>query len=351
MIKKILIKDKQSIYTAMQLLQKTAEQCLIVVNSKNKYEGTITDGDIRRYILNGNNLDNSIKEVYNKNSFYFSKSEFDLAKVKRLILRNNLPIIPIIDKNRYPIEYYNRDNIELKNDKKSSQKKLDVPVVIMAGGRGTRLKPFSQVLPKPLIPINDKTLIEHVIDRFKLSGISKLFLTINYKSRIIKSYFNELDKDYKISYIKEDKELGTAGGLYLLRNRIKKPFFVSNCDTIIKEDYAKIYEFHLKEKNHITLVAAMKKYVIPFGICEVHKNGQLKDIKEKPKSNYLINTGMYVVNHDLLKFIPKNRKYDFTEFIDQLIKKRKKVGIFPVVEDLWIDVGQWPEYKKSIRLL
>jgi dTDP-glucose pyrophosphorylase len=351
MIKKILIKDKQNIYAAMQMLQKTAEQCLIVINSKNKYEGTITDGDIRRYILNGNNLDDSIREVYNKNSFYFSDDDFNLDKIKKLILKKNLPLIPIVNKDGYPIEYYNRDNLEGENIKKSPLKKLNVPVVIMAGGKGTRLKPFSQVLPKPLIPINDKTLIEHVIDRFQLSGMSKLFLTINYKSRIIKSFFNELDKDYKISFIKEDKELGTAGGLSMLTNRIKKPFFVSNCDTIIEEDYKKIYEFHIKEKNHITLVAAMKKYIIPFGICEVHKNGQLKNIKEKPKSNYLINTGMYVVNHDVLKFIPKNKKYDFTDFVDQLIKKKKKVGVFPIVEDLWIDVGQWPEYKKSIRLL
>ena len=351
MIKKILIKDKQNIYAAMQMLQKTAEQCLIVINSKNKYEGTITDGDIRRYILNGNNFDDSIREVYNKNSFYFSDDDFNLDKIKKLILKKNLPLIPIVNKDGYPIEYYNRDNLEGENIKKSPLKKLNVPVVIMAGGKGTRLKPFSQVLPKPLIPINDKTLIEHVIDRFQLSGMSKLFLTINYKSRIIKSFFNELDKDYKISFIKEDKELGTAGGLSMLTNRIKKPFFVSNCDTIIEEDYKKIYEFHIKEKNHITLVAAMKKYIIPFGICEVHKNGQLKNIKEKPKSNYLINTGMYVVNHDVLKFIPKNKKYDFTDFVDQLIKKKKKVGVFPIVEDLWIDVGQWPEYKKSIRLL
>ncbi len=351
MIKKILIREKQSIYSAMQKLQKTAEKCLIVINSKNKYQGTITDGDIRRYILNDHNINDSILKVYNKKSIYYEVNNFDISKIKKLILKENLPLIPVINKDQYPIRYFNRENIENENTKKLSVKKLNVPVVIMAGGKGTRLKPFSQVLPKPLIPINDKTLIEHIINRFWVSGISKFILTINYKSKIIRSFFSELDKDYKISFIKEEKELGTAGGLSMLANSIKKPFFVSNCDTIIQEDYGKIYEFHIKEKNHITLVAAMKKYVIPFGICEVDSVGQLKRIKEKPKNNYLINTGMYVVNHDLLKFIPKNKKYDFTDFIELLIKKKKKVGIFPIVEDSWIDVGQWPEYKKSVQLL
>ena len=351
MIKNILIKENQSIHKAMQALQRSAEQCLIVTNSKNQFKGTITDGDIRRYILKGNKIDSSIKKVFNNNPKYILKKNIKYKKVAELLEKFNLPLIPVIDENRQPIKFFNRKNLAGQSKNKINNKKIDAPVVIMAGGKGTRLKPFSQVLPKPLIPINDKTLIEHIINKFNICGMNKFILTINYKSRIIQSFFAELDKNYKIKFIKEEKELGTAGGLSLINRELNKPFFVTNCDTIINEDYSKIYNFHLQEKNHITIVAAIKKYVIPFGICEVDKKGLLKKITEKPSRNYLINTGMYVVNKDVIKLIPKNKKINFTDLIAKCTKMKKKISIYPIVEDAWIDVGQWPEYKKSVELL
>ncbi len=351
MIKKILIKENQSIHKAMQMLQKSAEQCLIVINSKNQFKGTITDGDIRRYILKGNNIDSSIKKAFNNNPKYIFKKNIKYKKVEELLEKYNLPLIPVIDEDLHPVEFFNKKNLSVRSKNKINNNKVDVPVVIMAGGKGTRLKPFSQVLPKPLIPINDKTLIEHIINKFNIYGVNKFILTINYKSKIIQSFFSELNKDYKIQFIREEKELGTAGGLSLINKELNKPFFVTNCDTIINEDYSKIYNFHLKEKNHITIVAAMKKYVIPFGICEVDKKGLLKKITEKPSSNYLVNTGMYVVNKEVIKLIPKNKKINFTDLVVKCTKMKKKISIYPIVEDSWIDVGQWPEYKKSVELL
>ena len=351
MIKKILIKENQSIHKAMQALQRSAEQCLIVINSKNQFKGTITDGDIRRYILKGNKIDSSIKKAFNNNPKYVLKKNIKLKKVEELLEKFNLPLIPVIDENHHPVKFFNRKNLSGQSKNKINNKKIDVPVIIMAGGKGTRLKPFSQVLPKPLIPINDKTLIEHIIHKFYVCGMNKFILTINYKSRIIQSFFAELEKNFKVQFIKEEKELGTAGGLSLINKELNRPFFVTNCDTIINEDYRKIYNFHLQEKNHITIVAAMKKYVIPFGICEVDKKGLLKKITEKPSSNYLINTGMYVVNKDVIKLIPKNKKINFTDLILKCKKMNKKISIYPIVEDAWIDVGQWPEYKKSVELL
>ncbi len=350
-MKNLKIKENQSIYNAMKMLQKTAEGCLIVVDAKNTFKGTLTDGDIRRYILKGNNINGNIKLAFKKQPTFFNINNLNFSKIAKILNKNNLPLIPIVNDQNKVVDYYNRKRLINKKVEQRARKRLNVDVVIMAGGKGTRLKPFSQILPKPLIPINEKTLIEHIIDKFRESGMSKFYFTINYKSKIIKSFFSELDKDYKVTFVQEQKELGTAGGLSKLIKQIKKPFFISNCDTIINEDYQKIYDFHKKEKNHLTLVAAMKRYVIPFGICEVDNIGQIKLIKEKPSNDYLINTGMYVLNPELLKLIPKNKKFDFTELINLAVKMNKKISVYPIVEDAWIDVGQWPEYKKSLSLL
>ena len=221
----------------------------------------------------------------------------------------------------------------------------------MAGSVGTRLRPFTKVLPKPLVPVNNRPIIDHIIDRFQDQGLKKIILTINDKAEIMKAYFNETKSKNKIKFLEETKPLGTCGGLSFLCGKINKSFFVTNCDIILNLDFYDLYSFHVKNNYDITVVASTKDFAIPYGICEINSQGLLQSMIEKPKYNHLVNTGLYVINPRILSIIPRNKKYDFNELFDDAKRKKKKVGVYPIDEKSWIDVGQWSEYKKVIEKL
>ena len=224
-------------------------------------------------------------------------------------------------------------------------------VVILAGGKGTRISEYTKVLPKPLIPIDGKPIIDHIMETFKKCGSNTFYISLNYKSKILKSYFEELNHKYKIFFLEEKSPLGTAGALCMLKNKISKNFFVTNSDIILKTDFIDLYNFHKDNKIDITLVVAAKEYEIPYGSCEISSGGDLLKINEKPKFNFLINSGLYVLNQKVLKLLRKNKKTDMNELIYLAIKKNFKIKIYPVSEKQWIDVGQWVEYKKIVEKL
>lgn len=226
-------------------------------------------------------------------------------------------------------------------------------VLIMAGGKGTRLAPFTHVLPKPLIPINKKTLIEHILDEMKKNQIKKISFSVNNKSKTFISFLEEIEKSrFKMNFFKEDKPLGTIGILGQVHNKLEKDILITNCDTIIKYNYNKIFNHHKKNKNGITLVLAKKYQKIPYGSCKINKNtNELISIKEKPKISYIANTGFFFVNRNLVKLIPKNTYFDATSFIEKCIKKDLKVGTYLIKENNWLDVGQWKEYQYASKKL
>ena len=216
----------------------------------------------------------------------------------------------------------------------------------MAGGKGTRLQPSTYILPKPLIPINGKAIIEHIIYEFKNYGIQDYYVSINYKSIMVKAFFSELNLDCKIKYLIEKKPLGTAGSLKLIEKSKNLFFIVINCDTIIKTDFNEFIKFHKKNKNDITIIGSINKLEIPYGVCEIGKDQKLKKIYEKPKIDFLANTGCYLINRKVLKLIPKNKYFDFTDLITQAIKKEYKVGIYPIDRNQWIDAGSLDHIKR-----
>ena len=221
----------------------------------------------------------------------------------------------------------------------------------MAGGKGTRLAPFTYILPKPLIPIGEKPVIEIIIDEYIKFGVNNFFISVNHKANMIKAYFEDINHEYSIGYVIEDKPLGTAGSLKYLEGKIDSDFFVSNCDIIIKENYNSIYDFHKKNDNILTLVSSMQHHTIPYGVCEIENGGTLKSITEKPQYDFLVNTGMYILSPEALKYIPENEFFHITHLIEKLKDDGKKVGVFPVSEKSWIDIGQWTEYKKAVEFL
>ena len=349
-MKDITIHPKATIKEAMEALDKTAEKVLLVVDENQALIGALTDGDIRRYILKGRDLTGTIHNAYHRKPIFVFQEKFNLEKIKKVLTENKIDLVPILDQDRKVVDFITWEKA-FGNNRNSENQRLDVPVVIMAGGSGTRLEPFTKVLPKPLIPVGEKPVIDHIIDRFRAYGASEFYLTIHHKSKILRAYFEEKCPDYSIGFAEEDEPRGTAGSLKLLKGKLNKPFFVSNCDIIIEADYADIFRFHTKNSYDITLVASTKQYNIPYGICELNGSGSLERIQEKPEYNYLVNTGLYVLNPNVIDLIPDNKLFHITHLMDKVKENNGTIGVYPVSEKAWIDVGQWAEYRNALKVI
>ena len=344
--KKLSIKANASIKKALHQISKTGQKSLVVVTKEKKLLGTLSDGDLRRSILKNINLSNNISNIFNKNCIKLIENNFTNKKVKSIFIKYKVDLIPIVNTKKILIDILTWDKVF--NEKENFKKiKNSPPVVIMAGGKGTRLKPFTQVLPKPLVPINNKPFIQHIAENFFKYGCSKFFITVNFKSKIIKAFFEELKPVYKVIFQDESKPLGTVGALSFLRNKIKESFFVSNSDVLVKTDLEKIYKFHINKKFDLTLIASTKEYVIPYGTCDLDKKGHLLKINEKPIFNFLVNTGLYLLKPEIIKLIPLNKKFDLPDLLKKMQKLNYTIGVFPVDSDSWLDVGEWNEYYKT----
>ena len=208
----------------------------------------------------------------------------------------------------------------------------------MAGGEGKRLKEFSKYFPKPLVPYENTTAIESIISRFKNYGVKKFYISVYYKKNLIKSYLD--DNQYKnLSFLEEKQPLGTAGAIRLLKGKVKNDFFLINCDTILNIDLEKFYEFHKKNKFDLTLVAASKNFQLSYGACQIKKNGELKKIEEKPKLDYLVSVGLYLLKPEIIKKIPSTSSFNMNNLIEKVKNSGGRIGVFPISENSWIDTG------------
>jgi len=343
-VKDMLISEDTTVIQAMEKLDKTAKK-IVLVEREGKLRGTVTDGDIRRWILKKGDLNDSVTKVMKTNPITLHESQNDQAQI--IMKKKSIEAIPLVDK------YNLIKSVIFKNDvvKDEEKKKMNTSVVIMAGGKGTRLYPYTKILPKPLIPIGDIPIIERIINNFTECGCNDFFLTVNHKKGMIKSYFNELNHDYSIQYIEEDKPLGTGGSLSLLCGTISETFFVSNCDVLIYADYTDILDFHNEQKNKMTVVASLRKTVIPYGVIELGDNGAMKNSVEKPIYSHLINTGMYIIEPGLLEIIPKDTFYDLPNLAEKCIEIGEKVGVYPVGQKSWLDMGQIEEMENMLNQL
>ncbi len=346
---KCFSKNNISISDALKKIGNSGTKYLVVVNNKKKLLGTLADGDLRRAILKKKKLNSSIKDIFNKNPYYLTHGKFENKNLKNFFLNNKINFVPIVSEKKIVLDVISLS--DLLNEKKVIKKTNKIPVVIMAGGKGTRLQPFTKVLPKPLIPINGKTVIEHIIESFLKNGSENFYVTVNYKSKILKSFFEELNPNYKISYLQETKPLGTAGSLFKLKNKIKSPFFLTNSDIILDIDLQDLYNFHINNKSDITMVTAAKEFQVPYGVCELTARGDLKKIIEKPKYDFFTNTGLYVVSENIINLLEKNKKIDMDQLILKAKKNKKKIKVFPVSDKQWLDIGQWNEYRKTVQQL
>ena len=347
-IKIYLISETTSIKASAKNMDQGGIGFLVVINSVSEVLGVVSNGDLRRAIINGVQLSAPISSIMNRKYIYLP-GDYVQDDVIRAFNHNKIQQIPVIVDKKLVDIITEEDAFNIRRPK--VYKNISLPVVIMAGGKGSRLEPFTRILPKPLIPIGDRTIIEVIMAEFAYYGMQDMYISINHKGNMIKAYFEELSSDYSINFITENKPLGTAGALKLMSGLFTTPFFVSNCDIIIREDYSKIYDFHKSGEYAITLVASMRNYTIPYGVCEIENGGLLKQLKEKPEYDFLVNTGLYIINPEVLGLISENQELHMTELIQRVQDAGKRVGVFPVMSKAWIDIGQWEEYKRNISLL
>lgn len=344
-----LIFRNESIKQAMKKLSEFGEKQLIVVDDNQRLIGALSDGDIRRRILQGGSIRGRVEVICNKNPVFVNNG-YSLDYVRTTMLKLKIEVIPVINADKKVEEVLTWDEVFAGQVSKQKER-VDAVVVVMAGGKGTRLDPFTRILPKPLIPIGEKPIIEVIMDKFNGYGIKDFYVSVNFKSRMIKSYFEEANESYTIHYIEEKMPLGTIGSLKLIEGKIKSPFFVTNCDVLIDVDYAELMRFHQDFNYDLTLTVSCKHYVIPYGVCEIKSGGILKKINEKPSYDFLVNTGLYLMNPKVISLIPKNKFFNFNDLVKRVQKKKLRIGVFPIPESSWVDVGHWEEYSKTLKMV
>ncbi len=343
--------SNSNIRQAIKILNKSGARTLIVVDKNERLIGTLSDGNIRRSIINGFNLETSINKIYNKDPIFIYENKIDLKKIKKIFLKKKIYLIPVVNKKKKIVKIlYLEDVLDFDNANYGANKySKKLGVVIMAGGKGIRMQPYTKIFPKPLLPMGDDTVIDLIVSKFLDYKINNFYITTNYKHQQINSHFKKYKTKINYKLIKENKKLGTAGSLSYLKFSKEDLFFVSNCDSVISENYNHVLNFHVNNKNDITIIVSKKSIKFPYGVCMLNDKKKFEGFKEKPSYNFLFNTGLYLINRSQLKILKKNQKIDMDDFILKLKKKKKKIGVYQIDYSRWEDLGSWESYNDFIK--
>lgn len=310
----------------------------VVVDATKKVVGTLTDGDIRRGLLSGLTLDDPIQTIYNTNPTLANCNEAK-EKIIQKAISKMLYQIPIVDNEGKLTDIEDLATL-LRVNKRNNR------VILMAGGLGTRLKPLTEQIPKPLLKVGNKPILETIIENFEQYGFSNITISVNYKADMIKEYFGDGSRfNVNIDYIEETKRLGTAGALSLIENRPQEPFFVMNADLLTNVNFTHLLDYHSFENSMATMCVREYDIQIPYGVIEFDKN-RITSIKEKPIHKFFANAGIYTLSPHIFDYIPKNQFYDMPTLFEHLINDNKKVLSFPIHE-YWLDIGQHHDFIRA----
>lgn len=331
-----ILKDKTIRYALEKInnLKSSFALILFVIDNEGKVIGSLTDGDIRRGLLSGADLDTEISEIMRKD-FRYIKSYADYERFNEF--KNlNLKIIPLVSDNMKLIELI--DLTKLKAI-------LPVDAVIMAGGKGVRLKPYTNDTPKPMLELAGKPIIAHNIDRLLTFGIKNIYISVNHMKEQIIDYIKENYKDVNIQFIEEDKPMGTIGSVSLVENWKNNDILVMNADVLTNIDFYDFYQNYKNFKDNMSIATFNIRINIPYGILDT-TDKKINSLIEKPSFTYYSNAGIYLIDKNMLKYIPQGKKLDSTELMEKLIEEGKKVSHFPI-RGYWLDIGNAQNYAKA----
>ncbi len=340
-IKSIVVREFLSVEEVIKKLNQSTRQIAIVANKKNRLIGTITDGDIRRGLLRkGLSLSSSIKSIINLKPLTFSSKDKNFQKIQRLMTSQEVHSAPLVDSKKQVKGFF--------TIREQLTNKFDNTVLIMAGGRGLRLMPITKSIPKPMVKIAGKPVLESIITKAKHEGFTNITISINYLGSIIEKYFGNGKKfGVNISYIKETKPLGTAGSIKYLSNRSRLPFIVMNGDVVSEVNLSDLINFHKKEKSFSTVVTHSYYLKHPYGVIST-KGFKITKFEEKPSFQANINAGVYAFNHQAIKKVKFKKNLNMIEFLSTL-KKNHTVNAYPIHED-WYDIGTHEQLQKINKI-
>jgi dTDP-glucose pyrophosphorylase len=337
--KKICISSDCSIFNGMKILNDTGSKILFVLSSENTLLGSLADGDIRRGLVKGVSLEDSVTKAMNNNPLRVDTIASDLV-IDAIFKSNNVTHIPVINEFNEVVNIYT--NVELKQ----SVVARDNFVVLLVGGLGSRLGELTANCPKPMLKLGDKPILEIIISNLKEQGYRNFILSVNYKAEMIEEYFEDGTKlGVNIFYIKEKQRLGTAGPLSLVENINNLPLVIMNGDILTKINFNHLMDYHESNSFDICVCTSRHDYQVPFGVIELEDN-LIKRIVEKPSYTTIISSGIYTMNPEMLKHVPKDIFYDMPTFLEKLISLNKRIGAFDI-QDYWIDIGRKDDFTKA----
>ena len=340
-----LVTQETPVIEAMAMINLNSQGIVFLCSQDGGVTASLTDGDVRRHIIGGKQLDAPSIIAANTNFHYVSTPD-EYRNAQKICAEKTLVALPYLDENKRLISIFFANEVNV-----IEKPSLNMPVVIMAGGKGTRLYPYTKILPKPLVPIGDVTITEHIISNFEEYSCNEIIMIVNHKKNMIKAYFSDEYKKNNVKFMDEDTPLGTGGGLKLLEGLVKGTFFVTNCDVLVFADYNEILRTHKEAGNIITMVCATRAITIPYGVIEVGCDGKISSLTEKPSFPFLTNTGVYVVEPKFLSYIQENTVTPITDIIQACVDSGENVGIYPISEEQWSDMGQPDEMEKMQRKL
>lgn len=336
--KKHIIDKTSSVREALIKLDKlAADAILFIVEAENKLIGSLTDGDLRRGFIKGLGFETPITEFTQSNPAYVFEGENAMDKLEEYKTKD-LKIVPVVNTKHQIVDIINfRDTSTI----------IPADAVLMAGGKGTRLRPLTENTPKPLLKVGEKPIIEYNIDRLASVGINNIHLSVNYLGDQIEEYFgNGIEKAIHINYVRENKPLGTIGSVLLVDKFKNDDILVMNSDLLTNIDFADFYKVFKDTQADMAVAATPYNIDVPYAVLEVDKENQVKSLKEKPRYTYFSNAGIYLLNKDLLKMIPQDTFFDITDFMDKILEMNLKLVTYPI-NGYWLDIGKPEDFKKA----
>ena len=334
---KHLILANSTIKEALGVLNELSQDTILfVIDHNKKLIGSLTDGDVRRGLLNNFTIETLIYNIINPNPRFVRKGDYDIQKIIEY-RDEDYKVIPVLDENDIVVNLINFRLIK---------SYLPVDAVIMAGGRGQRMQPLTNSTPKPMLKVGDKPILEHNLDRLSLFGIDDFWLSVKYLGEQIQSYFGDgKHKNINIEYVWESEPLGTLGAVSQIENFKHNYVLVANSDILTNIDYEQFFLEFIKQEADLAVLTIPYQVRIPYAVLETN-NGEVKSFKEKPTYTYYSNGGIYLIKREMLNFIPKGMFYNATDLIEELLKKNKKVISFSF-SGYWLDVGKHDDFEKA----